>query len=127
MVTHPYSSTTVYNISHLKYQSFEAKDYENDAQFQFNICSPLHTPCNGHLDSAACWKINGIEKNIGLFTEQVVFDNGKIYMSMEGEKCVDNGPNSYTTIRFICDYLDSKSIDFKQVSIILFIYNRYTY
>ncbi|KAF0758761.1 cation-independent mannose-6-phosphate receptor [Aphis craccivora] len=114
MVSHPWYSQTVYNISNLKNQTFE-KEIEDNASFRFSICSPLQEPCNGILDSAACWSIDGTEMNIGLFTEQIVFDNGSIYISMHGEKCAYNGqgPNSYTIVRFVCDYLDSKWIDYK--------------
>jgi len=117
MVAHPRYSKNVYNINSLKDQTFE-KDIEENASFRFSICSPLQKPCNGILDSAACWSVDGIEMNIGLFTEQVVFDNGSIYMSMNGEKCANNGqgPNSFTIIRFVCDYLDSKWIEYKKVS-----------
>lgn len=109
-------------MSNLKGQIFEVNDYEDSSKFQFSICGTLRTSCNGYLNSAVCWLINGVEKNIGIFTEQVVFDNGKIYMSMVGEKCVSNGPASLTTIQFVCDYSDSKSIDFKKVNaIIIFI------
>lgn len=116
MVTHKYPNT-VYNMSNLKYQHF----YVNDdiGQFRFSVCSPLRIPCNGSLDSAACWSINGTEKNIGLYTEQIVNDNGKLFMTMQGEKCFDNGPDSYTTIQFVCDFLDSKAIDYKKVRFLL--------
>ncbi|XP_060841059.1 cation-independent mannose-6-phosphate receptor [Rhopalosiphum padi] len=115
MVTHPQYSHIVYNVSNLKNQTFK-KEIEDNASFRFSICSPLQEPCNGILDSAACWSMDGNELNIGLFTEQIVFDNGSIYISMHGEKCVNNeqGPNSYTIVRFVCDYLDSKWIDFKK-------------
>ncbi|XP_060881160.1 cation-independent mannose-6-phosphate receptor isoform X2 [Metopolophium dirhodum] len=115
MVTHPWYSQTVYNISNLKDQTFE-KNIEDNASFRFSICGPLQKPCNGILDSAACWSAGETEMNIGLFTEQIVFDNGSIYMSMHGEKCVNNGqgPNSHTIIRFVCDYLDSKWIEYKK-------------
>lgn len=103
-------------MSSLRNQKFEVNDYEDIAKFQFSICGPLPTTCNGYLNSAVCWLINGVEKNIGIFTEQVVFDNGKIYMSMVGEKCIENGPPSLTTIQFVCDYLDSKYIDFNKVN-----------
>lgn len=123
MVTHPMYSTTIFNMSYLKDQSFEVIDYEDNGKFLFSICSPLQTSCNGNLDSSACWLFNGIEKNIGLFNEEIVFDNGKIYISMLGEKCYNNGPNSKTTIQFLCDYSDSKKIDYKKVSIVSFIFN----
>lgn len=116
MVTHPKLSNTIFNMSYLKDQHFEINDYEDDGKFLFSICSPLQIPCNGNLNSAVCWLFNGNEKNIGLFNEEIVFDDGKIYMSMHGEKCDDNGPNSFTSIRFLCDYSDSKKIDFKKVS-----------
>lgn len=118
MVSHPWYSQTVYNISYLKNQTFE-KEIEDNTSFRFSICSPLQEPCNGILDSAACWSIDGTEINIGLFTEQIVFDNGSVYTSMHGEKCAYNGqgPNSYTIVRLVCDYLDSKWIDYKTVSI----------
>lgn len=104
-------------MSYLKDQSFEVQNNEDDdEQFLISICSPLQTPCNGNLDSAACWLFNGNEKSIGSFNEEIVFDNGKIYMTMQGEKCDDNGPNSFTSIRFLCDYSDSKKIDFIKVS-----------
>jgi len=110
-------------MSNLKDYSFEVIDDEDDSKFRFSICSPLQTPCNGYLDSSACWSDNGMEKNIGMVTDQVVFDNGTIYMFMKGEKCVNGGLNSYTTVRFVCDYLDSKLVDFKKVGINLLIYN----
>ncbi|XP_025206725.1 cation-independent mannose-6-phosphate receptor isoform X2 [Melanaphis sacchari] len=115
IVTHPWDSHTVYNISNLKDQTFE-KEIEDNTSFRFSICSPLQEPCNGILDSAACWSVDGTEMNIGLFTEQVVFDNGSIYISMHGEKCTNNeqGPNSHTIVRFVCDYLDSKWIEYKK-------------
>lgn len=119
MVTHQWDSENVYNFSNLKNQTFE-KYIGDNTSFRFSICSPLQKPCNGNLDSAACWSVDGTEINIGLFTEQVLFDNGSIYMSMQGETCVNNdgqGPNSYTTIRFVCDYLDSKWTVYKMVSI----------
>lgn len=119
MVTYPFFSQTVYNISNLKDQTFE-KHIEDNASFRFSICGPLQKPCNGILDSAACWSVGGIEMNIGIFTEEIVFDNGSIYMSMHGEKCVNNGqgPNSYTTIRFVCDFSDSNWIEYNKVSIV---------
>jgi hypothetical protein len=116
MVTHPRYSNTVYNFNDLKDKDFEVND-ENYGKFRFSICSPLTKPCNGIFESAACFSINGIETNIGLFTEEIVFDNGKIYMSMHGEKCEDDGPNSYTVIRFVCDYSNTKIIKMMKVSI----------
>lgn len=110
-------SNIVYNVTGLKYATYEAFDHKNNEQFRFSVCSPLQTPCNGNWDSAACWTVNSTEINIGSFNEHLVFDNGKIYMSMQGEKCVIDGPNSYTTIRFVCDYSDSKLIDYVKVSI----------
>lgn len=115
-VTHPMYTDIVYNMTDLKNVSYEALDYKNNEHFRFSICSPLQTPCNGSLDSAACWIVNSTEINIGSFSEQLVFDSGKIYMSMQGDKCVSNGPNSYTTIRFVCDHSNSKSINFIKVS-----------
>lgn len=115
MVTHPQYSNIVYNLNDLKNQNFEVND--ENGKFRFSICSPLQTPCNGIFDSAACFSFNGIETNIGLFTEEIGFDNGNIYMSMQGEKCEDSGPNSYTIIRFVCDYSNSKIIKIKKVSI----------
>lgn len=112
-------------MTSLKDDSFIVDDYEDGTQFRFSICSPLQTSCNGYLDSSACWSINGMEKNIGMFTDQVVFDNGRIYMSMTGERCVHNGPNSYTTVRFICDFSDSKLIDYEKVS--MHVCNTYNY
>lgn len=109
----------LYNMSDFKGQMFEINDYEDLSKFQFSICSPLQTPCNGYMDSAACWLINGVEKNIGFFTKELVFNNGKIYMSMVGEKCVNNGPDSLTTIQFVCDYSNSNSIDLKKVNIVI--------
>lgn len=73
-------------------------------------------PCDGNSDSAACWSFNGVEINIGMFTDQIEFDDGKIFISMEGEKCNNYGPNSYTSIRFLCDYSVFYKIDFKKVS-----------
>lgn len=116
MVTHPRYSNVVYNFNDLKDQNFEVND-EIDGKFRFSICSPLKTPCNGIFNSAACFSINGIETNIGLYTEEIVFDNGKIYMFMQGGKCEDDGPNSYTIIRFLCDYSNTKIIKIKKVSI----------
>lgn len=116
MLTHPRYSSTVYNMSDLKYQNFKVND-DNNAQFRLSVCSPLQTPCNGNLDAGACLSVNGTEINIGIFTEQLVFDDGKLYMSMEGDKCVDGGPSSLTTIRFVCDFSDSKSIEFKKIEV----------
>lgn len=116
MITHPLDSSIVYNMSDLKYQNFKVNDDDN-AQFQFSVCSPLQTPCNGNLDSAACLIINGTEINIGIFTEQLIFDDGTLYMSMNGDKCIDSGPNSLTTIRFVCDFSDSNSIEYKQIEV----------
>lgn len=109
---------TVYNMSSLKHHSFEVNDDKDYSQFRFSVCSPLQTPCNGYVGSSVCWSKNGTEKNIGAFTDQLVFDNGKIYTFMNGEKCINNGPDSYTTVRFICDYSDSKSINYKKVSVV---------
>lgn len=119
MVTHPEYSNIIYNMSSLKYQNFYVEDDYDKLHFRFSICSLLKIPCNNNLNAAACLSINGNEINIGLFTEQIEFDNGKIYLSMQGETCTDNGPNSLTTIRFVCDYSDSKYIDYKTVSIVL--------
>ncbi|VVC44230.1 Hypothetical protein CINCED_3A025444 [Cinara cedri] len=112
-VTHPKLTGTLYNLNSLKNQSFdyEINDYENNTQFYISICRPLRTPCNGNVDSAVCWFINGVEINIAIFTEEVVFDNGKIYMHMQGEPCGNVKPNSLTTIQFVCDYSDSKHIN----------------
>lgn len=122
MVTHPQYSGSVFNMSDLKAQTFDINDYINTAKYRFSVCSPLSLPCNGNLDSAACWSFDGVEINIGQFTEQLMFDNGKIYLYMHGEKCYPNGPNSLTTIRFLCDYSNSKFTDLEKVNIYLFIY-----
>jgi len=102
-------------MSDLKYQNFEVND--DNAQFRFSICSPLQIPCNGNFDAGACFSVNGTEINIGIYTEQLVFDDGKLYMSMKGDKCVDGGPSSLTTIRFVCDFLDSKLIEYNKIEV----------
>lgn len=119
MVTHPQYAGTVFNMSDLRAQFFEVDDYVDNAKFRISICSPLQEPCNGYFDSAVCMSSDEKEMNIGSFTEQLVYDNGKIYMSLEGEKCFNDGPNSITTIAFVCDYSDSKSIDYKKVNTLL--------
>lgn len=119
MVTHPEYSGTIFNMSSLKYTNFNVEDDDNKLHFRFSICSTLKIPCNNNLDAAACLSINGNELIIGLFSDEIVFDNSKIYLSMQGETCIDNGPNSVTTIRFVCDYSDSKYIYHKTVSIII--------
>lgn len=122
MVTHPEYSDIKYNMSSLKYKNFNVEDDDDKLHFRFSICSTLKTPCNNNLDAAACLSINGNELNIGLFTDEIVFDNGKIYLSMQGEACIDNGPNSVTTIRFVCDYSDSEHIYPKTVSIVIYLF-----
>lgn len=118
MVTHPMYPKTVYDMSSFKnHKDFEVEN-EDNLKLRFSICKPLDSPCNNSLDSAACLLFNGKEINLGLFTQQIVFENGKIYMAMQGEKCVDFGPISSTIIRFVCDYSDSKHIDYKMVSVI---------
>ncbi|XP_050439703.1 cation-independent mannose-6-phosphate receptor-like isoform X2 [Adelges cooleyi] len=114
-VTHPQFAGHVYNIDKLKNKSFEGKDLTDNTKFRFSICSPLEIPCNGNIESAACFSFEDSSINIGKFSEEIVFENGRIYLIMQGEKCSDLGPNSYTTIQFLCDYTDSiKSINLKK-------------
>lgn len=118
MVTHPMYSGTVYNMSSLKDQKDFEVENEDSLKLRFSVCRPLESPCNGNLDSAVCLLFYGKEINLGLFTQQIVFENGQIYMSMQGEKCDDFGPISLTIIRFVCDNSDSIHIDYKIVSMI---------
>ncbi|XP_050535949.1 cation-independent mannose-6-phosphate receptor isoform X3 [Daktulosphaira vitifoliae] len=110
--SHPHFSGIIYNITSLKGSQFEYNDITDNSIYHLSICSPLDIPCNGYTDSGACWSIGNKEINIGISTENIISESGKVSLIMHGESCFHKGPTSITIIKFVCDYLNSHKIHF---------------
>ncbi|XP_064215625.1 cation-independent mannose-6-phosphate receptor [Tribolium castaneum] len=67
----------------------------------YNLCGPIHEPCNGHKNASFCLKTGQKESVLGWDTREVISENGRLFMQFSGENRAE------IFVNLVCRYQSS--------------------